>query len=188
MIMIYAGLILWISVHLFPSVAPAGKIRIVAKFGDNTYQGIFALLVLAGLLMIIFGWRNTIPQHVYSPLSGLRHIAMLIAVIGMILAVAANFPSRIKRYIRHPQLSGVFLWAIAHLIVNGDSRSITVFGALAAWSLVSMFTINRRDGPWLKPAASRGWWFEAAIAVIGLLVSVVVVRFHQYLSGIALVG
>lgn len=188
MILIYSGLFLWIAVHLFPSVSPAGKLKIVAKTGDNAYQGVFALLVLAGLLMIIFGWRNTIPEHVYSPFNGLRHVAMLLAVIGMILVVAANFPSRIKRYIRHPQLSGVFLWAIAHLIVNGDSRSLTVFSALAAWSVVSMFTINRRDGAWRKPAAGRGWWFEAIIVVIGLLVSVMVVRFHQYLSGIALVG
>jgi uncharacterized membrane protein len=188
MAMIYFGLFLWIAVHLCPSLAPSAKQKIVARIGDNTYQGIFALLVFAGLMMIIFGWRNSIPEHVYYPMAGLRHPAMLLAVIGIILFVASNFPTRIKRVIRHPQLTGVLLWAIAHLLVNGDSRSLTVFGALAAWSLVSMFTINRRDGAWVKPRPTKGWWLEGVIVVLGLVVSVLLVRFHQYLAGVALVS
>jgi hypothetical protein len=117
----------------------------------------------------------------------MRHVAMLIAVAGVILFIAANFPTRIKRIIRHPQLSGVFLWSVAHLLLNGDSRSVTVFGALAAWSLISMFTINRRDGVWVKPEPTKGWWLEAVIIIVGLVVSAIIVRFHQYLSGIALI-
>ena len=188
MIMIYAGLFLWIAVHLFPSLSPSGKQKIVAKIGDNAYQGIFALLVFAGLLMIIFGWRGATPEFVYNPIAGLRHPAMLLAVIGIILMVAANFPSRIKLVIRHPQLTGVFLWCTAHLILNGDSRSVTVFGALAAWCLLSMYTINRREGAWIKPAPTKGWWLEAVIVVVGLIVSVVIVRFHKYLSGVPLIS
>jgi uncharacterized membrane protein len=187
MTMIYAGLFLWIALHLLPSAAPLAKQKIIAKTGDKAYQGIFALLVFAGLLLIIFGWRNTIPEYVYNPPAGIRHMAMLIAVVGVILFISANFPTRIKLIIRHPQLSGVLLWAVAHLLLNGDSRSVTVFGALAAWSLLSMFTINRREGKWEKPQPTKGWWLEAVIVIVGLIVSVIIVRFHQYLSGIALI-
>lgn len=187
MTMIYAGLFLWIAVHLFPSITPSGKQQVVTKIGDKAYQGIYSVLILAGLLLIIFGWRNAIPEFIYNPLAGVRHVAMLIAVAGIILFISANFPSRIKRIIRHPQLSGVFLWSIAHLLLNGDSRSVTVFGALAAWSLISMFTINRREGKWKKPEPTTGWWLEAVIIIVGLVVSAIIVRFHQYLSGIALI-
>jgi uncharacterized membrane protein len=188
MSMIYAGLFLWIAIHLFPSVTPAGKQQVIAKIGDKAYQGIISVLILCGLLLIIFGWRNATPEFIYNPPVGIRHVAMLIAVAGIILFISANFPTRIKRFIRHPQLSGVLLWSIAHLLLNGDSRSVTVFGALAAWSLISMFTINRREGNWVKPEPGKGWWLEAVIIIVGLVVSAVIVRFHQYLSGISLIN
>jgi uncharacterized membrane protein len=188
MIMIYAGLLLWIGIHLFPSIAPATKQRILARVGDTAYQGMFAVLILAGLLLIIFGWRGTVPTQVYAPAMGMRHLGMLIATLGILLFVASNFPSRIKRLIRHPQLTGVLLWSLAHLAMNGDSRSLTVFGALAAWSIISMFTINRRDGAWAKPTRVMGWGMELVMVVIGLVATMLILRFHQHLSGIALMG
>jgi uncharacterized membrane protein len=113
---------------------------------------------------------------------------MMLAAIGILLFVASSFPSRIKRLIRHPQLSGVFLWGFAHLLLNGDSRSVTVFGALAVWSIISMLTINKREGPWVKTEATQGWWLEVVIIVAGLFVSALIVRFHQYLSGVTLIS
>jgi len=102
--------------------------------------------------------------------------------------VAASFPTRIKRILRHPQLTGVLLWAIAHLLLNGDSRSVLVFGAVAVWTLISMVMINRRDVTWVKPEIAGGWHREIIIMVIGLVISALAVRFHQYLSGIPLIG
>jgi uncharacterized membrane protein len=128
------------------------------------------------------------PVHVYTPVTGLRHFAMLLVVIGFILMVAANFPAtRIKRYLRHPQLTGVFLWAVAHLVANGDSRSVLVFSSLAVWCVISVILINRRDGAWVKPASVQGWGREALIIIIGIGLSLLVVRFHQYVSGVNLV-
>ena len=187
MLMIYTGLLLWIAVHLFPSVAPESKRSIVARLGDNAYQGLFALLVFTGLLLIIFGWRSSTPELLYAPYPGLRHPLMLLAAIGILLFVASSFPSRIKRLIRHPQLTGVFLWGTAHLLLNGDSRSVTVFGALVVWSIISMLTINKREGPCVKSEATQGWWLEGVIIVVGLFVSALIVSFHQYLSGVALI-
>jgi len=186
--MIYIGLFLWIAVHLFPSVAPGAKWEVEAKFGKNVYQSVFALLIFTGLLLIILGWRSATPAPVYTPVAGLKHPAMLLAMVGIILFVASNFPSRIKRLVRHPQLTGVLLWSLAHLAANGDSRSLVVFGSLAIWSIFSMLTLNRRDGAWVRPVPVRGWWLEVVVVVTGLVVSALIVRFHQHLAGIALVG
>ena len=188
MLMLVLGLFIWSAVHLFPSLAPARRRQLVSRLGDNAYQGIFALFVIAGLLLIVFGWRSTDPTHLYTPLAEMRHPAMLLAVAGFILMVAASFPTRLKRIIRHPQLTGVLLWAVAHLLLNGDSRSLLVFATLAAWSVVSMLAINRRDGAWVKPVIQGGWGREAVMIVSGLIISAVVVRFHEYLSGVALVS
>jgi uncharacterized membrane protein len=187
MAMMILGLCLWIGVHLFPTVAPQSRERMISRLGNGPYQGLFALLVFSGLLLIIFGWRNTLPTQIYTPILALRHPAMLLVVIAIILMVAASLPNRIKRYIRHPQLTGVLLWAIAHLLMNGDSRSVLVFLSLAIWSAVSMLMINRRDGTWVKPEPPRNWVWDIAVVVIGLILSVLIVRFHQYLSGVPLV-
>ena len=188
MAMLISGLTIWIAVHLFPSVAPASRQQLLTRMGNGPYQAVFSLLLIAGLLLIIFGWRNTVPDHIYSPPVALRHPAMLLVVIGFILMVAASFPTRIKRVLRHPQLTGVLLWAVAHLMANGDSRSVLVFGALAVWTVVSMLMINRRDGAWVKPEVSGAWGREVVIVIIGLVISAVVVRFHHYLAGVALIS
>ena len=188
MLMLVVGLILFAGVHLFPSIAPARRQLLMTRLGDNAYQGVFALFALAGLLLIIFGWRSADPVYVYAPVNELRHPAMLLTVVGMILMVAASFPTRIKRLIRHPQLSGVLLWAAAHLLLNGDSRSVLVFATLAIWAVVSMIMINRRDGAWIKPVITAGWGREVLMVIVGLVVTAIIVRFHDYLSGVPLVG
>lgn len=188
MLMLTLGLLVWVAVHLFPSVAPATRQQLMSRFGNNAYQGIFALSVLAGLLLIIFGWRSTDPVLIYSPIVELRHPAMLLVVVGVILMVASSFPTRIKRIIRHPQLTGVLLWAVAHLLLNGDSRSLLVFATLGVWSVVSMVMINRRDGAWVKPVSSGGWGREVVMVIVSLIITAVIVRFHDYLSGVALIG
>ena len=189
MTMLGAGLLIWIAVHLFPSVLPETRNKLQTRLGNGPYQGLFALLILAGLLLIVFGWRAAEPNLVYLPPTALRLPASVLTVIGLILMVAASFPgTRIKRFIRHPQLTGVNLWAVAHLLCNGDSRSLLLFGAIGAWTLVSIWSINRRDGAWDKPASPDGWKAEILIVFIGLAVSALAIYFHQYLAGVALIA
>ena len=187
MSMLITGLSIWVAVHLFPSVLPDARQSLLRRTGNAAYQALFALCILGGLLLIIYGWRNSIPQPVYTPVAALREPAMLLVVAGFILMAAANFPAtRFKRVIRHPQLGGVLLWAIAHLMLNGDSRSLLVFGVIGLWSLVSMFTISHRDGAWTRPDAPAGWTTEVIIIVVGTAVAALAAYFHEYLAGVRL--
>lgn len=189
MSMLGVGLLIWVAVHLFPSVFPTARQTLVARLGNMAYQGVFACCILTGLLLIIFGWRNAVSTQVYLPPVALREPGMLLVVVGFILMAAANFPAtRIKRLVRHPQLSGVLLWAIGHLLTNGDSRSLLVFAVIGVWSLVSMVTISHRDGAWNRPEAPAGWASELIILVAGIAVAALVVYFHEYLAGVPLIG
>lgn len=181
------GLIIWTGIHLFPSLAPTQRQRVIERIGEAPYKGLFALLILVGLILIVVGWRSSVPSMVYVPPIGLRHPAMLLVVIAFILFAASHLPTRIKRYIRHPQLAGVALWALAHLMANGDSRSVLLFTVLGIWALVSMVTLNRRDGVWIKPGPPAVWR-EAIPVVAGVLVAAIVVKLHPYLSGVSLIG
>ena len=187
MSMLISGLLIWVTVHLFPSVFPGARRLLIRRLGNGAYQGLFALCILGGLLLIIFGWKNSLPQPVYAPAAGLREPAMLLVLAGFILIMAANFSAtRFKRVIRHPQLSGVLLWAIAHLMMNGDSRSLWVFGVIGLWSLVSMFTINHRDGTWIRPEPPASWTPDVIIVVAGTAVAVFAAYFHEFLAGVKL--
>ncbi len=182
-----AGLLIWIGIHLFPSLLPRQRRRLMERLG-LAYQGLFSLAILAGLGLMIHGWRAAEPVFLYAPSPGFRLPAIGLIVIGFILLAAANFPrTRVKRILRHPQLTGVLLWALAHLLLNGDSRSLLLFAGIALWSAVSIFSISRRDGPWHRPEPGP-WWHELAIVAAGLAVAALAAYFHAYLSGVALIA
>ena len=127
------GLTLWTLVHWTPAMFPGIKQRWRGALGPGGYQGSFALLILSGLVLLVLGWRSTPAEHLYQPLLALRHPAMGLVVLGFILMGASNYNSRLKAWLRHPQLTGFMLWAIAHLLLNGDHKSVLVFSWLLLW-------------------------------------------------------
>ena len=160
----------------------------ITRIGNLPYQLLFALLILGSLVLIVSGWKNAVPQIVYLPPLVLRTPAMLLVVIAFILFVAANFPkTRFKRILRHPQLTGVVLWAVAHLMANGDSRSLLLFGTLGLWAIAEMVLINRREGAWAKPQELMPVMLEFLIPAIGLVLAVLVVKFHYSIAGVPLI-
>ncbi len=184
MALMIAGLLLFTGIHLMPSLAPGAKQAMLGKLGEGGYKGIYSLLALGGIVLIVIGWRSTVPQHVYMLPIWTRHAAMLLAVIGFLLIGASNYASRIRLLVRHPMLTGVFLWALAHPIINGDSRSVLLFGWLGLWALLEILLINRRDGAWEKiEPGSIG--LEIRGLIISLVVVGLVIFIHPWIAGVA---
>ena len=133
------------------------------------------------------GWRSALPELVYLPPEVLRKPGMLLVLVAIILFAASGAPTRIKQVLRHPQLTGLLLWCAAHLMMNGDSRSVPLFGGLAIWAVLAMIGINRRDGEWVKPEAPP-WSREIVLLLIGGAVYVGLVFAHPWLSGMPITG
>lgn len=184
--LLIAGVLLWSLAHFIPSLAQPLKQSLVGKAGENGYKGIFTLLMFASLAMIIFGWRSIDqPTYLYTLPFWTRHLGMLLVLIAFILFVASGMPTRIKQVLRHPQLTGMAIWAAAHLMMNGDSRSLVLFGGLGIWAVLEMVFINRRDGEWVKPEVP-GMGQEVKILVISLVMVGVVIFAHPWLAGVAI--
>lgn len=184
MSMLIVGIIIWSAAHLFKSVAPASRDRIGRKLGENRYRGIFSLVIIGSLILIVLGWRSAVPHAMYAaPLPGGPLISALV-LIGLLLFFASQFAGNIKRFVRHPQMIGTLLWSIAHLLTNGDSRSLALFGGFAAWAILEIIFINRRDGKWQRPgpAAIR---LDVIPITIGSAVFASVLYFHPALFGVA---
>jgi len=182
MALLILGLLLFAGVHLVPSLAPDLKANCHNKLGEGGYKGGFSLLLLLSFGLIIFGWRSALPELIYLPSPALKPLALVLLVLGFFLFVVSNRPSRVRQWIRHPQLSGLFMWALAHLLLNGDNLSLVLFTAMGLWAIVEIIAINRREGVWVKsepPALGT----EIASLLITAVVIAVVIAVHPYLSG-----
>ncbi len=186
MSILIAGVVLWTIAHLFPAVFVTQRGSIRDRLGSNAYRGVFSLVILASLLMIVFGWRNAIPTAVYAPPLAANVLVILFILPAIILFAASGAPGNIKRFVRHPQMTGVILWSAGHLLANGDSRSVVLFGGLGIWAILEIAFINRRDGAWEKPpkAPVSG---DLITVVIGAVVFAALAYFHEGLSGMPLV-
>lgn len=184
MSLLIAGVILWSVVHLFKAAAPGLRDRVERKLGKDPYRGVFSLLIVGSLVIIVFGWRAALPLPVYTPPMAGGPVIALLVLLGLVLFFASQFSGNIKRVIRHPQMTATLLWGIAHLLANGDSRSITLFGGLSAWALLEIVLINRRDGTWQRPgpAAIKN---DIIPLVVGSAAFAALLYFHRALFGVA---
>lgn len=186
MILLILGVLLWACVHLFPSLMPDARTRLMNKLGEGPYKGLFALDLVIAIVLMVFGWRSVSAEYWYSPpLAGTPIMTFALVFIAFALMGAANAPTNIKRFLRHPMLTGVIVWSIAHLLANGDNRSVVLFGGLGLWAAVAMVSISRRDGVWDKPAPVP-IMKDVVLLVIGGVLTVAVAYFHEYLSGVQL--
>ncbi len=184
MTMLYLGLALFFLLHLVPYFARKPRAAIIGKIGGMPYKGLFSLITLASFYLIHLGWGQASTEPVYTPPVWSLHVTPLFVLFAFILFFSAWTPNNIKRYIRHPQLSGVFLWAIGHLLANGDCRSIALFGGFALWALISIWAANRRGGEWVKPGKQP--LIKDIITVsIGLILYGGMIFAHEWLFGVA---
>jgi uncharacterized membrane protein len=183
--MLIGGVALWAMVHFFPSIAPERRARLSERLGQR-YRGLFSLLIIISLVLIVVGWRNTVPVTVYAPQIWGRHLTYLLVLIAFVLFAAAKTSNNIRRLIRHPQLSAVLVWAIGHLFANGDIRSLILFSGMGLWAIAEMILLNRREGAWQKPPAvplSK----DLSTAAIGIVVMVVFMFLHPFFTGMMVI-
>ncbi len=181
------GVLLFACLHLIKSIAPSLRAGLQERLGENGYKGVFSLLVLAAFALIVFGWRGAVPQYVYGPPAPAQHPAMLLLVLAIGLMVVSSRPSRLRRLIRHPQLTGVALWGIAHLLLNGDSRALVLFGGMTAWAIVEIVAINRRDGAWIKDSAPPVRADLVNLLITGIVVALLIAA-HPWFAGVSVTG
>ena len=148
MMIFLAGLLLFLGVHSVRIVADDWRDQQRRTLGVDTWRGIYAVLSLLGLALLVWGWgmvRET-PTLIWIPPRGMRHAASLFTLLAFILLVAAYVPGNaIKAWVHHPMVAGVKLWAVAHLMANGNLAHIILFGSFLAWAVVDFIAARKRD-------------------------------------------
>jgi uncharacterized membrane protein len=173
------GVALWWGAHLFKRLAPGPR----AAMG-NAGKGVVALLLVLSVVLMVIGYRGA-EGTVYwgrSPaLVGINNLLMLIAFY--IYAVGGPKGQRVwlGTKLRHPQLTGFSIWAVGHLLVNGDTPSFVLFGGLLIWALAEIVVINAQDGPWVPPERAPVRKEITYLVVTAVIVAVIMV-IHNWLG------
>ena len=167
-ILLILGVALWWAAHLFKRVAPERR----AAMGDKG-RGPVALTLLVSVILMVIGFRGTPFVDVWTPPSFMIHINNLLILIGIFMMTPAPKRGKILAGMRHPMLMGFSLWALAHLLVNGDLASIIMFGGLLAWSVATPGIINRAEPDWTPneggSIAKDAMFLVAAAVLMGVI-------------------
>ena len=180
--LLVAGLVLFLGTHLLPAVPPL-RDSLAARLGANGYRGAFTLVSVAGLVLIVLGYRAAGPgERLFTALPAAIAVAPFAMALSFVLLAAANMRSHIRKTLRHPMLLGVILWSAVHLCANGDTRGTVLFGAVLAWALVDLASaVSRNAVKTFEPSARQ----DVIAIVAGIVLALVVMTFHRALFGVA---
>jgi uncharacterized membrane protein len=176
MIILILGLILWSGVHFWKRLAPDSR----AAMGDRG-KIIVTIGAVLGLILMIVGYRAADGAVFWGRSPAMTGINNLLMVFAVYLYAASGAKTRITQYIRHPQLTAVKVWAVAHLLVNGDVPSFVLFGGLLAWAVVEVILINRANRAWTPPPPAPAKK-EITAVVATIIVFAIIAAIHAWLG------
>lgn len=179
MIWLILGLALWVATHMFKRLAP----ELRARLGDKG-RPVAAILLLLSVVLMVIGYRSA-DGAVYwarSPmLVGINNLLMVIAFY--VYAVGGPKGKRVwlGTKLRHPQLIGFSIWAVAHLLVNGDVPSFILFGGLLIWAQAEILLINANERYWTPPERAPAAK-EITYIVATLIIVMIVMMIHNFIG------
>jgi uncharacterized membrane protein len=148
MAMLILGLALFLGVHSIRLFADGWRTRQIARLGANGWKGLYALVSIAGFVVLVwgFGLARQHPVVVWVPPTALRHLNALFTLLAFVLLAAAYVPGNaIKARLGHPMLAAVKLWAFGHLLAAGMLHDVVLFGAFLIWAVADFMVSRRRD-------------------------------------------
>ena len=185
------GLALFLGVHTLTTQREV-RARVIATSGEGGYKVGYSLVSAAGLALIVWGfahYRATGWIDVWTPPTAFKHITVALMLPAVILVVASYIRGRIYTTLKHPMLAGVKLWAVAHLIANGDLGSIILFGSFLGWAVFDRISLKQRTDAGAPPIPVGGRSNDL-IGIAGGVVTYLALGFvfHPVVIGVAVFG
>lgn len=200
---------------------------LVRTLGEQPFRGLFSLLALASIVWMSMAYGDAAPGRTLYWLGAGGQYATIALMLPATLLVVGGLSTRnptmagaeggfdredavrgILRVSRNPFLWGAGLWAVGHLLANGDTASLVLFGGLAVLAILGSFAVDakyRRREPQTfgafaaatsniplaavlsgrqsvaRAAAEFGWWRLAlALAIYGAIL-----HLHAWMFGVS---
>lgn len=215
----FAGsLAAFLASHAIPARPPIRR-RLVGIVGERAYLVLYSvasLLLLGWLfraaaeapyveLWATLEWQLFVPR-ILVPVAFALGTMGLFTANPLSLSLKRQGPARssILGVTRHPVLWALALWALAHLVPNGDLAHVLLFGLLLVLSLGGMVVMDRRAArrlgsaewtsltarspllPFSRPDALL-WptWRDGLLGLLGLLLANAMAVLHGPIIGVA---
>ena len=148
MALLILGLILFIDAHSTRIFTDDWRSHMLERLGEKRWKVLITLVSIAGfgLMMIGYGQARLTPLPLWEPTLAARNIALILNLLAFFLVAAAYVPRNIiKEKIGHPMVAGVKIWALAHLLSNGNLADVILFGSLLVWAVLNFRSSRKRD-------------------------------------------
>ena len=142
------GLFIFLGAHSVRLVAEDWRTQTRSRLGVLPWKGLYSVVSVFGLGLLIwgFGLARQQPVALWTPPLAMRHLASLLTLISFVLLAAAYVPGNsIKARLHHPMVLAVKIWALAHLLSNGNLAHVVLFGSFLGWSIWDYSAARRRD-------------------------------------------
>lgn len=190
MLILILGIILFLGTHTLTTLRET-RSELIARFGEKTFKGAYSLAAGVGFVLIVWGfsrYRSEDWIQLWSPPEWTRHITITLMWFAFVaLASAGPRPGRIKGWLRHPMLVGVKIWALAHLLANGDAGGALLFGSFLAWAVFDRIAVKKR-GDLGAPRVAAVTVADAFALVGGTAAYGAMILLHPYLIGVSVLG
>lgn len=161
MIELPAAAALLLATHYGISSTPL-RAWLVARIGERPYLALYSLVALGALVWLISAYRRAPYIELWAAPAWSAWLPLVVLPFALLLLVcgvsalnptAVGSPDTLEeaepargvlRVTRHPFMWGAGLWALVHLIVNGDQASVIFFGSFALLALLGTVLIDMK--------------------------------------------
>ena len=142
------GLILFLGAHSVRILADGWRDQTIAAYGEKAFKGVYTLVAILGfyLLVVGYGEARLQPLVLWNPPIFTKHISMLLMLLSSILLIAAYIPrNHFKMRLKHPMVLSVKVWALSHLLANGNLADLVLFGSFLIWAVLNFRSARARE-------------------------------------------
>lgn len=142
------GLILFLGAHSVRIVANNWRRQTIEAWGEKAFKGVYTVVSLLGFYLLVVGYGEARLQTValWNPPTATRHVSVLLMLFASVLLMAAYIPrNHLKMRLGHPMVLSVKVWALAHLLANGNLADVVLFGTFLFWSVFNFKSARARD-------------------------------------------
>lgn len=173
---------LFAATHLIPAM-PGLKARLQSRLGAR-YGMVFGLAATVLVIAIILAWRATSFVAVYDPPHWGRYAALALMLMAFMFLGVFVFRGRLRQWVRYPFAIALLFWGSAHLLANGDTASLILFGGLVVYAVAFILLSLMAN---VRPSNDVREGHDVLAIVIGVAFYAAMVQLHAIVIGVPIV-
>jgi uncharacterized membrane protein len=190
MLILFIGIVVFLGVHSL-TIFRETRTRLIERFGPGPFKGLYSMVAIAGFALIVWGFSRYRAEGLitlWSPPAWTWHLTISLMWFAFVALACMNpAPGKIRGWLRHPMLVAIKIWALAHLLANGDAGGMLLFGSFLAWAVYDRIAVKKRGdmGAMRIESFTRADWTALGV---GTLAYVAMIFLHPILIGVPVIG